>query len=107
MDAGEILARQVRVARILRAAGEEHRVELVVKGGEGLGHADIHAAMEDHALGLHLLHAPVDVVLLHLEVRDAVAQQAAGLRLALEHMHLVAGAGELLGCRRGRQGPSR
>ena len=55
--------------------------------------------MEDHALGLHLLHAAVDVVLLHLEVRDAVAQQPAGLGLALEHMHLVAGAGELLGGR--------
>ena len=59
--------------------------------------ADIHAAMEDDALGLHLLHAPVDVVLLHLEVGDAVAQQAAGLGLALEDMHVVADAGELLG----------
>ena len=58
--------------------------------------ADIDAAMEDDALGLHLLHAPVDVVLLHLEVGNAVAQQAAGLRLALEDMHVVAGAGELL-----------
>ena len=55
------------------------------------------AAMEDDALGLHLLDAAVDVVLLHLEVGDAVAQQPAGLRLALEDMHVVADAGELLG----------
>ena len=53
--------------------------------------------MEGDALGLHLLDAPVDVVLLHLEVGDAVAQQAAGLGLALVDMHLVAGAGQLLG----------
>ena len=65
------------------------------------------AVMERDALGLHLLHAPVDVVLLHLEVGDAVAQQAAGLRLALEDMHVVPDAGELLGGRRGRPGRSR
>ena len=34
-----------------------------------------------------------------LKSGNAVAQQAAGLGLALEHMHLVAGAGELLGGR--------
>ena len=34
--------------------------------------------------------------LLHLEVGDAVAQQAAGLGEFLEHMHVVAGARELL-----------
>ena len=40
--------------------------------------ADMDVAMEDDALGLHLRDAPVDVELLHLEVGDAVAEQAAG-----------------------------
>ena len=54
-------------------------------------------AVEDDALGLHLLDAPVDVVLLELEVGNAVAQQAAGLGALLVDMHLVADARELLG----------
>ncbi len=53
--------------------------------------------MEPHALGLHLPHPAVDVALLHLEVGNAVAQQAAGLRLALEDVDVVADPGELLG----------
>jgi hypothetical protein len=49
-----------------------------------------------HAFGLHLLDAAVDVVLLHLEVGDAVAQQAADAVVLLEQRHVVAGARELL-----------
>ena len=52
--------------------------------------------MEGDALGLHLRDAAVDDVLFHLEVGNAVAQQAAGLGVFLEHMHVVAGARELL-----------
>jgi hypothetical protein len=51
--------------------------------------------MEDDALGLHLRDATVDQ-LLHLEIRNAVAQQAAGLSEFLVDMHLMAGARELL-----------
>ena len=40
---------------------------------------------------------PVEVALLHLELGDAVAQQAADAVGALEHEHVVAGAGQLLG----------
>ena len=47
------------------------------------------------ALGLHLRHAAVDQVLLHLEVGDAVAQQAADAVALLEQRH-----------RRGRRGPA-
>src|SRR5207302_11220028 len=38
----------------------------------------------------------VDVVLLHLEVGDAVAHETAGLGELLVEVHVVAGAGELL-----------
>ncbi|MCY1222763.1 hypothetical protein D9M72_348670 [compost metagenome] len=61
--------------------------------------------MEGDAFALHLFDAAVDEVLLHLEVRNAVAQQAAGLGLALVDVNLVAGAGKLLACRHaGRAG---
>ena len=52
--------------------------------------------MERDALRLHLLDAALDVALLHLEVGNAVAQQAAGMGVLLVDMHLVAGARELL-----------
>ena len=55
--------------------------------------------LERHALGLHLLHAAVDEVLLHLEVGNAVAQQPADAVGALEDRHRVAGARELLRAR--------
>ena len=97
----------------LGAAGQQHGVEL------GLQLLGAHVALaslvtllplgrarppahpsERHALGLHLLDAAVDVRLLHLEVGDAVAQQAADAVVLLEHRHRVAGARQLL--RRGQ-----
>ena len=59
--------------------------------------ADLDAGAEDHAFGLHLPDAAVDQLLLHLEVGDAVAQQAADPVGLLEHGRRVAGAGQLLG----------
>ena len=49
------------------------------------------------ALGLHLLEPALEVALLHLELGDAVAQQAADPVGALEHDDVVTGARELLG----------
>ena len=54
------------------------------------------AVVERHAFGFHLLDADVDDALLHLEVGNAVAHQAAGLGVLLVEMHVVAGARELL-----------
>ena len=53
--------------------------------------------LEDDALGLHLLEPAVEVALLHLEVGDAVAEQAADPVVALEDGDGVPGPGELLG----------
>ena len=55
------------------------------------------ARPEDDPLGLHLLEPAVEVPLLHLEVGDAVAEQAADPVGALEDGDRVAGPGELLG----------
>ena len=59
--------------------------------------ADVDAGAEDGALAAHLVEAPVEVLLLHLELGDAVAQQAADLVGALVDRDGVAGAGQLLG----------
>jgi hypothetical protein len=56
----------------------------------------MHARAEDDAFALHLAHAQVDVFLLHLEVWDAVAEQAADAVRPLEHDDGMAGASELL-----------
>ena len=58
--------------------------------------ADMRAIVEGDAFGFHLRDAAVDDVLFHLEVGNAVTQQAAGLGEFLEHMHVMAGARELL-----------
>ena len=55
--------------------------------------------MEFNAFRPHLGHAPVDQALLHLEVGDAVAEQAADARVLLEHRHVVPGPRQLLGAR--------
>ena len=55
------------------------------------------AGAEAGALGLHLVEARLEVLLLHLEVGDAVAQQAADAVVALVDGDGVAGARELLG----------
>src|ERR1700712_245713 len=60
------------------------------------------AVMEGDALSFHLRYAAVDDVLFHLEVGNAVAQQAAGLGEFLVDMDVMAGARELLRGRKAR-----
>ena len=55
---------------------------------------DVHPELG--ALGPHLLEPTVEVALLHLELGDAVAQQATDAVGPLEHHDRVTGAGELL-----------
>ncbi len=99
MHACKVGARNARLTRRLGAAAVKNGVVI----GEQLldldVDADIDAAMEGDALALHLLDAAVDEVLLHLEIGNAVAQQAARLGLALIKMHLMVSAAELLGSR--------
>src|SRR6476619_8007748 len=54
------------------------------------------AVVKGDTLGFHPSDAAVDVMLLHLEIGNAVTQQSPGLGPALEQMHVVAGARELL-----------
>ena len=92
----EVAARDGEVARLLGAAGKQHGVIVALELLDGEIAADMDVAMEGDALGLHLLHAALDDVFLHLEIGDAVAEQAAGIGVLLVDMHVMAGAGELL-----------
>src|SRR5690606_17295451 len=82
--------------RPLGAAGQQDGIVFGLElPGRDIG-ADVHTAMENDAFGLHLLETPVDDVLLELEVGNAIAKQAAGLRVLLVDVHVVSRAGELL-----------
>ena len=63
--------------------------------GVALPHRD--PAPELDAFGPHLVEPAVEHRLLHLELGDPVAEQPPGLLGPLEHHHLVAGPGQLLG----------
>ena len=96
MDALQLGAGNAGGPRLLRAAAIEHGIVLGKQLRNRLVDADIDAAEEGDAFALHLLDPPVDMVLLDLEVRDAVAHQSARPALALVDVDLVAGAAELL-----------
>ncbi len=76
VQALQVTARRLgeEVERRLGAAREQQRVVRLLEVQRRHVLADVHVAMERHALGLHLLHAALDDALLHLEVGDAVAQ---------------------------------
>src|SRR5487761_1913846 len=100
VNAGEIAAGNRQVARRLGTAGQRQRVILVQHALRidcaRRRAADRRAVVKGDSLGLHLRDAAVDDVLFHLEIGNAVAQQAAGLGVFLEYVHVVTGAGELL-----------
>src|SRR4051794_23412545 len=59
--------------------------------------ADVGVDLELDPFGAHLLETAVDEVLLHFEIRDAVAEKAADTVALLKDGDGVSGAGELLG----------
>ena len=98
---GEVHAEQVaagdrQVARHRGAGGDHDGVVARPQVVPGDVLADLDAGAEAGALGLHLREPQLEVLLLHLEVGDAVAQQAADAVVALEDGDGVAGAGQLL-----------
>ena len=106
IDACQLAARHRKVTRnrcapvaITTASKSERSCSTVEVG------ADMDAGDEPGAFGLHLRQPPIEVPLLHLELRDAIAQQPADAVGGFVHGHLVAGAGELLsGGQPGRAG---
>ena len=102
VDAGELAPGNREVAPRGGAAREHDRVELLqVADGHVL--ADVRVRLELRALRLHLRDAAVEVTLLHLELGDAVAQQAADAVGPLEHGDVVTGAASAAARRRARR----
>src|SRR3546814_3952177 len=96
MNAVQLAARQRQVTRRLGAAGQHDCVETVEQFLRRHVDADMHTRPEGDTLARHLFHAAVDLPLLELEIRDAVAHQPADAVLTVEQGDVMAGAGELL-----------
>ena len=108
MDAVELAAGDRQVARLLGAAGERDRVVAVEQLGRSASSMPTWTLQWKMTPSASICgDAPVDVALLHLEVGNAVAQQAAGVGVLLVDVDVMAGAARAAGRRRGPPGPSR
>ena len=101
VDPGELPARGGQVTADRGPTGEddgvEVRTQLLGRQVAVPGAAHLHAGDEPGALGAHLVQPPVEHGLLHLELRDAVPEEATDAVGALVDGDVVPGAGELLG----------
>jgi len=88
MDALQLAPRHLQVARLARAARQQHAVEFPPQ----VIHRDVgphlHAALEAHALLPEQVDPPLHHPLLELEVRNPVAQQPARMLRGLVHRHV-------------------
>ena len=96
VNALELAAGDVQVARGFRAAGQHQGVEFLAQILRGDVSAHVRVRLELHALGHHLFEAAVDDALFQFEIRNAVAQQAADAVVLFKHGDGVARAIELL-----------
>ena len=118
----EVTAGHGQVTRLLGTAGQQHGVKLFhqLLGADGflgpVGDLAVlaqtvltrhqHAGADLQTFGDQLLDTAVDMGLVQLEVRNAVAQQAADLVVLLEQRHVVTGTHQLLGgCQTRRASP--
>ena len=95
MHASELAARDVEVARTAGATGEQDGVEVTPQVVRRHVFAYVRTRAEHHAFRRHQVKTTIEHALLHLELGDAVAQQAAHAVGLLEHSHTVTGAIEL------------
>ena len=94
--AGQLGAGNVERAGFLRPARQHDGVEIVLERLEADFDANLARSAELDAFRLHLHRAAVDVVLLQLEVGDAVTEQSADPVALLEHRDGMPRARELL-----------
>ena len=95
MDALELASRNGQIARLLGTSREHQRIvtrqQLIA-----FTLTPTWAPQWKITPSACICFAAIDVMLLHLEIGNAVAQQPAGFGVLLEHMHIVPGARELL-----------
>ena len=99
VHAGKLATRHRQIARVLApparttasnsacSAAGDRLGGVVAHAHRQFGVGDHHPGAEHHPFVLHLRDATVDVRLLHLEIRDAVAQRATDAAGLLEHGH--------------------
>ena len=92
----QLAPRHGEVAGTFRAARQQQGVELAAQIFHRHVLAHVRARLEDHALLKHLVEAPVKDGFLHLEIRNAIAQQAADAIGLFEQGHRMPGAVQLL-----------
>ena len=92
VNAFQFAARNVQIAGLFCAGGQQDGIK--AHGGNAAIDITIHT--ECHAFGAHLSDAPINGRLLHFEVRNAVAQQAADTVFLFKHGDTVTGPGQLL-----------
>ena len=98
-----------QVTRLFGSASQHDSVKILLQLGGRNGHfgpvgdfaalgqfANHYTSPKNDALGLHLCDTPVDVGLFHLEVRNAITQQATNTIVLLEQSHVMPRAGKLL-----------
>jgi hypothetical protein len=99
MNAGEVAAGDGQIARLFGSARQHHRVVELQQVLRRKIDAHMDAVAKHHAFRLHLLQAAIDMGLFHLEIGNAVAQQAAGTRVLFKDMYVMPCARQLLGAR--------
>src|SRR6266852_1586996 len=105
VDAPELAAGDLEVARPLGASSQDDGIEVFAQGGDRDGHPDVGPNPELDPGSFHESQAPRQDALLHLEFGDAVAQEPAHPVRLLEDGDEVAGTIQLLG--RGQAGGAR
>ena len=112
MHARQFTPRHGQIARLLGATRQQHGIKVFLQlcGRNGLlgpvghlrvfGHfADQHTGADRHAFLGQLVGPAVNVRFFHLEVRDAITQQATDAVVLFKQRHVMPDPCQLLGCR--------
>src|SRR5512141_109620 len=96
MHALEFTPGNRQLTSLFRPRGKADGIELLSQLFTRDVCSDCHSGFELDPLGFHLLQPPVDNPFLHLEIRDAVAEQATDAISLLEESVAMTGPRELL-----------
>ena len=96
VNTGQITAFNRKITGVFCTTRDDNRVIFIhqVLGGDIDTH--IRVVVEGDAFTFHLLNTPVDMVLFHLEVWNAIAKQATGLCMLFKKVHVIACLCQLL-----------
>ncbi len=105
MDTAQIPPTEPKITRDCGTECQHDGVIAIAQLIAGDVDPDVDAGAEDGALAAHLIQTAIEVLLLHLELGNAVSEQAAEFVFALVDRDGVPGPGQLL--RHGQSGRTR